>query len=321
MLRYTLRRLLSSVLLLWGVATLTFAMIHLAPGEPLDLMLDVTSTPADAQALRAHYGLDLPLHVQYGHWLARLLRGDLGVSLRYHRPVAELLADAVPMTLRLAGLALLLDLGLGTALGVLCAAQRGGWIDRATTIASLAIYSMPSFWLALMLQLLFAYKLRWLPSTGSGDVPLTVATIWPWFTSSFRHVLLPMLVLGLAGAAGTARFMRSSMLEVLQQEYMRTARAKGLHPWRVLLKHGLRNAAIPLVTLAGLSLPFLLSGAVVTEWIFAWPGMGRVTVEAMLGRDVPVILATTLLSGALVVLGSLLADLAYAWLDPRIRVQ
>jgi peptide/nickel transport system permease protein len=321
MLLFTLRRLVTSALLLWGVVTLTFLLVHVAPGDPIDLMVDPSSGPTEIASLRRVYGLDRPVPEQYARWLGQVLRGDFGVSLRQHRPVRDVIGDALPRTLQLAGLAFLLDLALGTALGVLGAVRRGSFLDRTTTLTSLAVYSMPSFWLALMLQLLFAYKLQWLPSTGTGEIPFSLGTFWPWLASTAQHLLLPLVVLGVAGAAGTARFMRSSMLEALAQDYVRTARSKGLGPARVVLKHALRNAAIPLVTLAGLSLPMLLSGAVVTEWIFAWPGMGRVTVDAILSRDVPVILATTLLSGSLVVLGSLLADLGYAWLDPRIRVR
>ena len=321
MLLFTLRRLVTSALLLWGVVTLTFVLVHAAPGDPIDLMVDPSTSSTEIASLRRAYGLDRPLPEQYAHWLGRLAHGDLGVSLRQNRPVREVIGDALPRTLQLAALALLLDLGLGTALGILAAVRRGGWLDRGTTLLSLAVYSMPSFWLALMLQLVFAYKLHWLPTTGTGDVPFSLPTFGGWMASTVRHMVMPLTVLGVAGAAGTARFMRGSMLEVLGQEYVRTARSKGLSPARIVLRHALRNAALPLVTLAGLSLPLLLSGAVVTEWIFGWPGMGRVTVEAILSRDIPVILATTLLSGALVVLGSLLADLGYAWLDPRIRLR
>jgi peptide/nickel transport system permease protein len=321
MIQYLLGRLLVSLVLLWGVLTLTFGIIHLAPGDPVDLLLDPSLPPQDVSALRARYGLDDTLAVQYGRWLTGVVRGDLGVSLHQHRPVADILRDALPMTLRLSGLALLLHFATGTALGMLSAARRASRLDRGATYISLAIYSMPIFWLGLMAQMLFAYKLRWLPSGGVGDVAFHWSAPGPWLASTLQHLVLPVLVLGLAGAAGVARFLRGSMLEILHEDYIRTARSKGLPPRLVLGKHALRNAAIPLVTLVGLSLPFLLSGSVVTEVIFSWPGMGRVTVEAIFSRDYPVIMATTMVSATLVILGSFLADLGYAWVDPRIRVR
>jgi len=260
------------------------------------------------------------MYLQYLSWVSGAIHGDLGVSLRHKRPVRDLLAEAVPNTLRLSVISLLLWLVVGTALGVWSAARRGSGRDRAVTLFTLILYSLPSFWLGLMLLLVFVWKLHWLPSGGMADGTLADLGFFPWMLSSARHLVLPVAVLGLSGAAGLARYMRSSMLEILSQDYIRTARAKGLGETTILYKHALRNAAIPLITLLGLSLPFLLSGAVVTEVIFSWPGMGQVAVQGLLSRDYPVILATTLLSGSMVILGNLLADLAYSLVDPRIRV-
>jgi peptide/nickel transport system permease protein len=321
MLRYILRRILGSLLLLWGVVTLTFVLVHVAPGDPTDILVDPSFAPEDVELIRHRYGLDEPVWGQYLHWMEGLAHGDLGISLRHKRPVADILAEAVPNTLRLSVLSLLLWLMVGCTLGVISAARRGTATDRGLTLISLVVYSLPSFWLGLMLQLVFVWKLRWFPSGGMAAGSLEDLGLGPWLLSSAEHLVLPVAVLGLSGAAGLARYMRSSMLEILGQDFIRTARAKGLPEGQVLFKHALRNAAIPLVTLLGLSLPFLLSGAVVTEVIFSWPGMGQVAVQALLSRDHPVILATTLLAGVLVVLGNLLADLAYGLVDPRIRAR
>ncbi len=321
MTRYLFRRLLGSLLLLWGVVTLTFILMQIAPGDPLDLLTDPSLPAEDLESIRHRYGLDRPVHLQYLSWLGGVLQGDLGVSLRYKRPVVEVLAEAVPNTLRLSVVSLILWLVVGTALGVWSAARRGRPEDRVVTLLSLILYSMPAFWLGLMLQLIFVWKLHWLPSGGMSAGSVDELGIWGYLGSSLRHLVLPVFVLGLSGAAGLARYMRSSVLEILSEDYIRTARAKGLDERSVLWKHALRNAAIPLITLLGLSLPFLLSGAVVTEVIFSWPGMGQLAVNSLLTRDYPMILAVTLLSGSMVVLGNLLADLAYGVVDPRIRVR
>lgn len=320
MTRYLLRRLLGSLLLLWGVVTLTFALMQIAPGDPMDLLVDPSMPAEDVESIRQRYGLDQPVYRQYLSWLQGVVQGDLGVSLRSKRPVTAVLADTVPNTLRLSVVSLAIWLMAGTALGVWSAAHRGSRADRGLTVLSLVVYSLPSFWLGLMLQLIFVWKLHWLPSGGMSDGSPAELGQWGYFVSSLRHLVLPVLVLGLSGAAGLARYMRSSMLEILSEDFIRTARAKGLDERTVLWKHALRNAAIPLVTLLGLSLPFLLSGAVVTEVIFSWPGMGQLAVNSLLSRDYPMILAVTLLSGSMVVLGNLLADLAYGLVDPRIRV-
>ncbi len=320
MLRYLFRRILGSILLLWGVVTLTFVLLQVAPGDPVDLLVDPSFPPEDVQAVRDHFGLDRPFHQQYLSWIAGTVHGDLGISLRHKRPVRDVLAEAVPNTLRLSVISLLAWLVVGVMLGVWSAAHRGSLRDRVVTVSTLIVYSLPSFWLGLMLLLIFVWKLHWFPSGGMSDGTVAELGWWRWLLSSIRHLVLPVAVLGLSGAAGLARYMRSSMLEILSEDYIRTARAKGLGERSILFKHALRNAAIPLVTLLGLSLPFLLSGAVVTEVIFSWPGMGQVAVQGLLSRDYPVILATTLLSGGMVILGNLLADLAYGLVDPRIRV-
>ncbi len=318
---YLLRRLLSSAALVWGVLSLTFVLAHLAPGDPVDLMLDPTMRTEDAARLRERFGLDQPLPVQYLRWLTETVRGDLGISLSRQRPVRDVLAEAIPVTLRLSVLALLVHFTVGTALGVWLARRRGRWAPRLADLGALVLYSLPAFWLGLMLQLGFAYGLRWFPSGGMPTVPFALADPVPWFVDQFRHLALPLFVLGLSGTASVARYLRGSLLETMHEDFVRTARAKGLPPRVVFYKHVLRPAAVPLVTLVGLGIPFLLSGAVATEVVFGLPGMGRVTVEAILARDYPVILATTAVSATLVVIGNLFADLGYALVDPRIRVR
>jgi peptide/nickel transport system permease protein len=319
MLRYFLRRLIVSIFLLWGVVTLTFAFVHLAPGDPVDLMLDPSLPEIDVEILRHRFGLDVPLHTQYFRWVTAIIQGDLGVSFRQHRPVVDVLADAIPLTLRITSLALFFQFLLGSALGIYSASKRSSRGERVGTVLSLALYSMPLFWLGLMAQILLAYHWRVFPSGGVPLTPFEWLDPLPWLRDQFRHLFLPVAVMALGGCAGIARFMRGSMLEILSEDFVRTARAKGLPERVVLLKHALRNAALPLISLLGLSLPFLLSGSVVIEAVFAWPGMGRVMLDAIGARDYPVILAATLLSGSLVIAGSFLADLAYAWVDPRLR--
>ena len=316
---YVLRRLITSALLVWGVLTITFFVVHLAPGDPLDRWVTPESTVEDLERLRAAYGLDEPVPVRYLHWLGAVLRGDLGTSLSRQRPVLDVLRETVPRTLQLTVGALILHYVVGTALGLWWTRQRSRWGPRATDLLSLVLYSLPAFWLGLMLQLVLSYRLGWLPSGGTPDMSLAQAGLGPWLLEQFRHLAMPVFVLGLAGTASVARVLRSSLLDVLQEDFVRTARAKGLPPSKVLTKHAFRPASISLVTLIGLGIPFLLSGAVATEVVFGWPGMGRVTVEALLARDHALVLATTAVSAILVVLGNLLADLAYAVVDPRVR--
>ncbi len=230
MLIYLARRILVALVLLWGVLTLTFALVHIVPGDPVDLMVQPDMSAEDVAHLRSSLGLDRPLLDQYGHWLVSTLRGDLGISLQQQRPVAEILRETIPMTLRLSILALLLHYSVGTVLGVFAATRRGSQRGRAVDVISLAIYSIPTFWLGLMLQLLFCYQLRWLPSAGAGELAFSWSQAGAWLADTSRHMVLPLLVLGLSGTAGVARFMRGSMLETLHEDFVRTARSKGLPP-------------------------------------------------------------------------------------------
>ncbi len=257
------------------------------------------------------------------HWLGAFLRGDFGYSFAQHRPVMDVIADALPNTLLLSGVSLVLIFVLGCAVGIVQAVRQYSKLDESLTFVSLFVYSVPGFWLGLMLVILFSSGvvpdvLR-LPISGMTDVNHEFMSAWGRFVDRARHLVLPSFALGIASAAGVARYMRSSMLETISQDYTRTARAKGLSERRVILGHALRNALLPIISLLGLYLPLLFGGAVVIEVVFAWPGMGRVLYNSVAARDYPVVMAASFLFGVLVLFGNLVADLLYAAVDPRIR--
>lgn len=321
MISFLVRRLLQGVAILFIVATITFALIHAAPGEPFAGQLDDPRTPAATrEALRRRYGLDQPLGTQYGRYLGRLVRGDLDTSLAQRRPVRAILAEALPRTLLLMGTALAAGFTLGIALGALQAARPGSRLDRVCSRLTVAVAALPDFWLALALLFVFAVRLRWFPVGGMVD-----ETTHAYLARGGRlrdvawHLVLPATTMALIFAAVVARHQRQALLDVLPDDFVRSARAKGVGERTVVLRHALRNALRPTITLLGLALPALLGGAIFVEFIFAWPGMGRVAVEALAARDYPVVLATTLVGSALVVAGSLLADLLAAIVDPRLR--
>jgi peptide/nickel transport system permease protein len=316
------RRALAALAILWTVATLTFVAIHAAPGDPFLPSSDRPADPAVVAGLRRQFGLDRPLAVQYVRYLAALATGDLGVSFSQRRPVAAAIASALPHTLVLAAAALLIDYALGIAIGLVQAATAGRRLDDALTVATLMIASLPAFWVALVLLLVFGEWLRWLPVAGAYDPAVYDALpIAGRVVARLRHVALPAATLGLLGAAATARYQRAALLEALGQEYVRTARAKGLGERRVLLRHAWRNALVPITALVGLALPFLLTGAVLIETVFAWPGMGRLAADAITLRDYPLVIGTAVTASAVVVLGSLVADLLLRAADPRVRTQ
>lgn len=324
MIRHIVRRLLQAIPLLFGIATVTFVVIHVAPGDPMDMFLEPRlrrqMDPEVIELLRQRYGLDQPIHIQFWTWLSNLAQGDLGESFRYRRPVTVLIAERVPYTLQLALLALLFDALIGIALGIYSAVRQYSLADRAVTIGSLAIYSIPGFWLAIMLVMVFSVNLGWFPISQTRSLDYDLLSTWGKIGDRLWHLALPVFVLGVAQAAGTARYMRSRLLEVLSEEYILAARARGLREKTVILKHALRNAMIPILTIYGMSLPFLLGGAVLIENVFAWPGMGLLATEAVGTRDYPVILATTMMAAVLVILGNLLADVTYSIVDPRISL-
>ena len=317
---YLVRQLAASALLLLLVLTLTFVLVHVVPGDPFANLFENPRVSASYKAhLREVYGLDRPLPVQYASWLAAAVRGEWGVSLSKQRPVARVIAEALPATVLLGLTAMLIEYLLAVPLGIWAARRQGRLADQLIRGLSLVVYSVPVFWLGLMAVLVFAYLLPWFPashlrSPGADQLPAGARLL-----DLLRHLALPAIVLGASSAGGTARFVRNSMLEVLSQDYVRTARAKGLGEGRVMVVHALRNALAPVLQLLGVSLPVLLNGALVVEVIFAWPGLGRIIFQAISARDYPVILATTTLTGVLVIAGNLVADLLHVAADPRLR--
>ncbi len=317
---HLLRRLAASLLLVYLVVTLTFFLVHAAPGDPAATLVSGGRHQAEREARVRHaLGLDRPLVTQYVAWLADAARFDWGTSLIQGRPVSRIVLEAAPHTLVLALAALLVEYGLAVPLGVWAARRRGRPADHAIRAGSLLFYSVPPFWLGLMAILVFAYLWPVLPASHMHAPGAGHLTAGAWILDLARHLVLPAAVLGLSVAGGTLRFVRASLLEVLGQDYIRTARAKGLGEGRVVVVHGLRNALPPLLQLLGVSLPALLNGSLVLEVVFSWPGLGQVTFQALQTRDFPVILATTALSAVLVVGGNLAADVLHAAADPRLR--
>ncbi len=318
MLARVARRVVAGMAVVVGVVTLTFGLLQLAPGDPVARLLGPATTPAQLAAQRHALGLDRPLATQYVAWLGRFARGDWGRSIATGRPVRELLGEAVPATLELIGLSLVLSYLLGVAVGAV-QATAGPRVDTALSVTTVTLFALPGYWLGLMLVMTFSYWARWLPAFGATGVDADVLTGWSRIVDELRHLALPLVTLTLIGVGGTARFVRGAMLDVRGEPFVRTAQAKGLAPFLVTRRHVARNALIPVITLLGLSLPALFSGAVFVEAVFAWPGMGRKLVEAVQARDYPVVMAATAVSAMLVVLGNLLADAGVTWSDPRLR--
>jgi peptide/nickel transport system permease protein len=322
---YVLRRLLGAIPMLIGIATIIFFVLRLAPGDPTSFYFNPNIPPEVIEQLRSNLGLDQPLHIQYLRWMKSFFTGDFGFSFAQSRPVAHIVREALPNTLMLTGTALVLVFLSGILIGVIQAVRQYSLFDSTSSVVSLFFYSMPSFWLALMLMLVFSLKAhQWgwpiaLPPTGITSVDYEFLSLGGKIGDRLSHLVLPCATLTLALAAGVARYTRGQMLEVIRQDYIRTARAKGLPERTVIMRHALRNSMLPVITLLGLYLPFLFSGTVFVEVIFAWPGMGRVIVDAIFQRDYPLVMATSFIFAVIVVLGNLLADVLYAVADPRIR--
>jgi len=305
MLTFILQRLLGALLVILGVISIVFLLIHLIPGDPVEIMLGESASTADREALRTALGLDLPIVVQFQNYLYGLSQLDLGTSIHFRRPVSALVLERLPATGLLALVTLIITLSLALPLGIIAAVRRNTWWDTGAMSFSMLGVSIPNFWLGPVLILVFSLWLGWLPVSGR---------------SGLASVVLPALTLATGLMAVLSRMVRSSMLEVLGEDYMRTARAKGMPPRRVILHHGLRNALLPVITMLGLQLGALLAGAVITETVFSWPGIGLLTIEAIQSRDYPVVQACVLLISVTYVLVNLLTDLAYAWVDPRVRL-
>lgn len=319
MTRIAIRRLATLVPLVWLVATLTFLVVQLAPGSYADTLDHPRLTPEARAKLRAVYGLDRPLGEQYLRWLSSAATGDLGSSYLFKEPVSRVILRALPPTMLLAGAALLIDLMLGVLLAVAAARRPHGWVDRLTTVLGLGLYGLPSFWLAGLLLLVFALWLGWLPASHMQSVDAGELTAFGRLADLLRHLVLPALSLGLVGAAATARLLRSTLLEARASRFVLAATARGLSPRRVLWVHSLRPALLPVITVFGLALPMVVSGSVVVESIFSWPGMGLALWRAAEARDIPLVMGITLVGAAAVIVGSLVADLLYAVADPRAR--
>lgn len=317
--RFLAARLLQSAIVVAVVTTIVFFLVHLAPGDPFSYE-SARMTPAVRAALRHRFGYDRPLAEQYVRYVSSVATGHLGWSQSRQEPVAQAIADALPRTLLLVGLSIVCSFVVGIALGVAQAARRGSWFDRLTGGALLVFYSVPDFWLALMLLLALAYWVPIFPAGGMIDVVMhDYVGFWGALWDRVVHLVLPVLALTLLTSAAVARYQRAAMLEVLPHDFVRVARAKGLDERRVIWRHALRNALLPVITLLGLWLPAIVGGSVFVEKVFAWPGMGLLTVDAIAARDYDVVTASVIVGGAMVAVGSLVADLLYAVADPRLR--
>jgi peptide/nickel transport system permease protein len=306
MLSYIARRLVLTLPVLFGVATLVFSLIHLVPGDPAQAMLGDGASPEDIAQLRTRLGLDRPLLEQYARYLKGLVRGDLGTSLRTQQPVTAQIAERLPATAELASAAMLVAVALALPLGLIAAVWRGGWVDQSAMGLALVGISVPGFWLGPLLALIFAVELGWLPVSGRGTL---------------AHLVLPAITLGSALAAILARMTRASVLEELREQYVVAARARGASRVRAVVVHALRNSLIPIVTILGLQLGAVLTGSIITETIFSWPGVGRLLIQSINFRDYPMVQGCILLIAVTYVTMNLLTDLVYGWLDPRIRFE
>ncbi len=321
MIRFLAVRATQAAIIIFLVTTFTFVLIHLAPGSPFEISSEAGRVPRQViEQQERNWGLDRPIHQQYVLYLVNVVQGDFGYSHAERRPVRDAFIERVPNTLLLAGSGLVIMFALGIAVGASQGARPGSRTDDVLSLITLAIYSMPIFWLGLMSLLLFGLVLHWLPVGGTHDpVIYNQLGLLGKAGDRLRHLLLPAITLGVIGAATTARYQRAAMLDVIRQDFVRTARAKGLPEKTVLFKHALRNALLPTVTLFGLAFPLLLSGAVLVEWVFSWPGLGKLAVDAIRGRDYEVVTGAAIITAVMVVLGNVLADALYRLVDPRTR--
>ncbi len=301
---YILKRLFHSIFVLVGISLVVFIILHLT-GDPAALLMPMDATPEQVAQFRKEMGFTDPIIVQYWRFFKGTLRGDFGQSFRHSQPALDLVLERMPATIQLTVAAMVIALLVAIPVGIISAIRRNSLLDHIGMTGALLGQSTPVFWLGIMLILIFSVTIQWFPSSGRGEI---------------QHLVLPAITLGMFTMARTARMMRSSMLEVMGQEYMKTAKAKGLNPGMVILKHALKNAAIPVVTIIGMELGTLLGGAVITEWIFAWPGVGRLTVQAIFNRDYPVVQASVFLLASIFVLVNLIVDLLYTYLDPRVKL-
>lgn len=315
MVRYLVRRILLGVLTLLMVCTLTFFMINLSPGGPA-AVTNMQTTASQRAALMQEYGLNQPVGVRYLQWLDHAVQGNLGLSLDTQQPVATLIKQRFPNTLLLAAVTLCVTIVIGIPLGILASIRRGTVVDRLTTMFSTVGMAVPDFWLGTLLIILFAVTLRILPTSGMTTAGSSISA-----NDLIRHLVMPVVTLSVVLLPNVVKFTRSAMLDVLELDYIRTARAKGVMERKVLIKHALRNALVPIIAIIGLIIPLLLGGSVVVESVFAWPGMGRLAVQAATDRDYMVVMGVTVITGAIVIVTNLITDLVYSILDPRVRLE
>jgi peptide/nickel transport system permease protein len=313
MTQYIIRRLIQALFLVWGCATLVFFMVRLIPGDPVVQMLGPEYTPEAAEVIRVKLGLDEPFHIQYLRWFGNVLTGDLGGSIATGETVADIITTGLPKTLSLATLSFLIATAIAVPAGIVAALRRNTVFDYAASVVAFIGVSMPSFWFGILLILIFAVRLRWLPAIGYADPTEDGVVAW------LERLILPSLAIGAAYSAILMRFVRAGLLEVLSSDYVRTARAKGVREHAVVLRHAMRNALIPVVTVMGIQLALLLSGTVVVETVFSIRGIGRILVAAIFDRDYPIVQGVILLIAVIFVMANLLVDIVYTFLDPRIR--
>lgn len=322
MVNYLIRRILGTIPVFFGITLISFFVIHLAPGKPTDLQTSLNPKVSYEVRMRLEklYGLDKPIHIQYIQWLKRFIRFDFGRSYMDDRPVSEKILERIPITLLINVSALLLILAVGIPLGVISAVRKGSVSDRLTTILVFIGFSTPEFWIALLLMSLFGISLGWLPISGIKSLDFEYLSIMGKIMDVGRHIILPVCIAAFGSLAGISRYMRTSMVGVMEEDFIRTARAKGLKESQVIYKHALKNALLPVITILGLSVPGLIGGSVIFESIFAIPGMGRLFYDSVMARDYSVIMGILSIGAVLTLLGNFLADIAYSYADPRIRM-
>ena len=320
MTRFLIKRIVSAILLLFGLLTIIFLIAHLAPGDPVTTLLSPTIPSTVADELRHQFGLDQPIVVQYLHWLKNVVAGNLGVSFSHHRPVAQVIANVFPNTAILGLTAICLELILGVFLGMLAVKYHHSLIDKAISNAGLILYTLPTFWIGLVLLAVFSYGFGFFPSSQMHSIGVEYLSPSEQLQDFLWHLMLPALTIAIPGAAAVARYVRPSLLNVQGDEYVTFARSLGMPQQKIFFFYKLPNAMAPVITILGLELGALLAGALVTETIFAWPGLGRLAVMAMFARDYPLIMGCTLVSGLVVIVGNLIADLLYSIVDPRVRI-
>ncbi|MEH7239272.1 ABC transporter permease [Bacillus sp. JJ1562] len=315
MVSYIIRRTLMAIPLLLGITIVSFAIMHMAPGDPTALLMDPNISAADREVVMEKYGFNDPVHVQYFKWLGNMLQGDFGDSvINKGRDVSELIWNRLPNTLLLMGVSTILAIAIAVPFGVISAVRPYSKVDYTVTVSSFLGLAIPNFWFGLILIMIFSVHLQWFPASGTQTLNAPFS-IW----DRIHHLILPAFVLATADMASLTRYTRSSMIEVVNQDYMRTARAKGFKEGKVIAKHGLRNGLIPVITIFGIMIPSFIGGSVIVESVFGWPGLGKLFIDSAFQRDYPIVMAITVISSVLVVVGNLIADILYAIFDPRIE--